>query len=192
MKAFILAMFLVPALALAFEGETEASVSVSGTNARTSADLSTGIKEVDCTVAVYYRMGTSAAVATTNDAPRSANTRFYVNITNDGRRLAFITSGGTGTCRIYPVNVLATSRAAGALIFGGSGGAGGAFVVTDAGDGGNYSGSPLTATVTAGSTCVCSPSGGDAITDCTLVGTTLSMQAASAGIEIFYVCVKAV
>lgn len=114
--AFILATLALPVLA--YEGETEQSVSVSGTSARTAADLSTGIKEVDCDVAVYYRMGTSGATATTSDVPRAADSRFYVNITNDGRRLAFITDGGTGTCRIYPVNVSALSRAAGAMLFG--------------------------------------------------------------------------
>lgn len=178
-------LLMVGAPCLAFEGETEASVSVSGTNARTSADLSTGIKEVDCDVAVYYRMGTSAAVATTNDMPRAANTRFYVNITNDGRRLAFITGGGTGTCRIYPVNVLASSRAAGALIFGS--GSGSAHTVTEASTVTLDGGGAGTATVTSGTVCVCAGASTLLPTGCSVSGATLSIQG-NAGDTASYIC----
>lgn len=185
MRHLILITALLGASAFAQEGVTEASVSVSGTNARTSADLSTGIKAVNCTVAVFYRMGTSTAVATTSDMPRPANVLWYVNITNDARRMAFITSGGTGTCRIYPVNVLATSRAAGALIFGGGGSS--SHLVTDAGTATLDGGGAGSATVTAGTVCVCSGASTLLPTGCSLSSTTLTIQG-NAGDTASYIC----
>lgn len=107
MKALALIAFLAALPAFAQEGVFESQVSVSGSNARTAADLSTGWKTVYCTVAAFYRMGTSAATATTSDEPIPANTHWLVLITNEARRLAFITSGGTGTCSIYPRNTVA-------------------------------------------------------------------------------------
>lgn len=86
------------------EGVMETSVSVSGTSARTAGDLGPGWKAVRCDVAVFFRTGVLPTAVTT-DLPIGAGSVRQVYITNSEKRLAFITSGGTGTCRIYPLNV---------------------------------------------------------------------------------------
>lgn len=88
------------------EGPVESTVSVSGTSARTSADLQNGWKAMRCTVDVFFRTGSSSATALTTDLPVPASTTrpLYLGNTNE-RRIAFITSGGTGTCRVYHLDV---------------------------------------------------------------------------------------
>lgn len=97
---------LVAALALADEGPRLASVSVSGTSARTSADLGPGWKAVYCTVAVHFRTGTSTVTAATTDMliPATTSRPVYISGTVE-QRIAFITDGGSGTCSIYNLQV---------------------------------------------------------------------------------------
>ncbi len=104
MTRIIFIATLLPALALA-EGAQEIAVSVSGTSARTASDIGPGWKAIQCDVAVFFRTGTSTATAVTTDMPIPSNTARQVYIGNVEKRLAFITSGSSGTCRIYALQV---------------------------------------------------------------------------------------
>lgn len=101
----MLALLMLGAHALAGEGNAEATVSISGTSARTSADLSTGWKSVYCTTATHYRTGTSSVVAVTTDLTLPVSVAWELYIANAERRLAFVTDGATGTCTIHPMEV---------------------------------------------------------------------------------------
>ncbi len=96
----VLALVTLPILA--DDGHAEASVSISGTTAR-SAKLGSGRKLLRCTTAAFYVSGGSAVTATTADIPLVANVPWEVDVVTN-QYIAFITSGATGTCYIYPVN----------------------------------------------------------------------------------------
>lgn len=89
--------------ALARDYPAEASISVSGTTARNSVALGAGSKLLHCTVAAFYRQGGASVTATTADLPLAANEKWQVEVPTEARYIAFITSGGTGTCYVHPV-----------------------------------------------------------------------------------------
>lgn len=106
MRHLILLSLALSLAAYADEGPMLTSVSVSGTSARTSADLGPGWKAFRCDVEVFFRTGTSSVVAVATDMPVPANTSRQVYISSGvEQRLAFITGGGSGTCRIYRLQV---------------------------------------------------------------------------------------
>lgn len=103
-KIWLLAAAVLALNSSAGDYKSEASVSVSGTTARNSSALGVGVKVVHCTVAAFYVQGDSAVTATTGDIPLAANEKWSISVDQTSRYVAFITSGGTGTCYIHPSN----------------------------------------------------------------------------------------
>lgn len=104
MKSRVLFFGLLIALgAHALDSPVVASVSVSGASAR-SAKLTTGSKLLHCDVAAFYRVGDSAVVAATSDLPLAVNEKWQTDLDQNNLYIAFITTGGTGTCYIHNVS----------------------------------------------------------------------------------------
>jgi hypothetical protein len=88
-----LAVFAAPSATLA-------TVSVSGTTARTG-NLGSGMPHVvHCTVAVTFKYGDSTVTATTAATPLDAAATWTDKTTVGKTYIAFITTGATGTCYV--------------------------------------------------------------------------------------------
>lgn len=170
---------LSSSLSKADEGAREATRNTSGTSAVTD-ELSTGWKIVVCTVATHYRTGnTSATAAITTDLSIPANTPRQLYINRSDKYIAFILDSSTGVCNIYrqtpgPTGVPPMIAAA--------------HSVTDAAVVALDGGGTATATVTAGTICVCSIAATYTSASCTLSGTTLSITGSDPGRNVSYIC----
>lgn len=179
-------LFLVVALALnsslaaaGDEGAREATVSTSNVTA-VSARLGTGYKLIKCTVETHYRVGKSDVTSVTTDLTIPANAPWSVYVPDRAQYIAFILDSSTGTCNIFgqtnqpgflpPLHVsighIVTEAATIALDGGGS----------------------ASATVTAGTVCVCSIAATYTSAACTRSGTTLSITGSDPGRNVSYIC----
>lgn len=179
-------LFLIAALlalpAYAVEGVAEATVSTSVTSAHNTTALEIGWKLVNCTAKTHYRMARTAAlaVATTDDYAIQANTDRLLHVTVDLPWIGFVLDSSTGTCTITPLNVAANAQTVPPVVLAPT------HPITDIGSVATF-GANASVTVTAGTTCFCSPSG-DAVIVCSLIGTTLFITLAASDGTVNYVC----
>lgn len=79
------------------------TVSISGTSARNGSDLGPGAYLITSDVDCFFLQGSSSVTATTSSPPLWGKSYFLVFTDSSAdARIAFITSGGTGTAYIIP------------------------------------------------------------------------------------------